>query len=61
MFTHLGDLIKFSKQFIEHDDELFGRTVTGQLCEANDVGIQNTVRKKLYILDSLTHTTMTVN
>lgn len=46
MMTHLGNLVKLAKQFIEHDDQLFGRTVTGQSGEANNVSIENTERKK---------------
>lgn len=54
MMTHLGNLVKLAKQFIEHNDKLFGRTVTGQSGEADNVSIKNTERNKKYN-ESLTH------
>lgn len=54
MLTHLGNLVKLAKQFIEHNNQLFGRTVTGQSSEANNVSIENTERQKLHN-ESLTH------
>lgn len=43
--TDLGNLVKLSKQFVEHDDELLGGTVAGQSSEAHNVGVENTERK----------------
>lgn len=40
--THLGNLVKLAKQFIEHNDQLLGRAVGGQTSEAHDVSIKNT-------------------
>lgn len=54
MLTHLGNLVKLAKQFIEHNNQLFGRTVTGQSSEANNVSVENTERQKLHN-ESLTH------
>lgn len=42
---YLGNVVKFSKKFVEHNNQLFGRACTRQLCEAHDVCIQDTTQE----------------
>lgn len=37
--AHLGNLVKLAKQFIQHDNQLLGGTVTRQSGEANNISI----------------------
>ena len=54
MTTHLGNLVKLAKQFVEHNDELFGRAVAGQSGEADNVSVENTERNREEKDESLT-------
>lgn len=41
---YLGDLIEFAKKLVQHVDKFARRAIAGQTGEANNIGIQNTVR-----------------
>lgn len=45
-FFYLGNVIKSSKELVEHSNQLFRRTGTSQLCESHNVCIQDATQRK---------------
>lgn len=46
IYFYLGDVIKSSKELIEHGNQLFGRTGACQLSESHNICIQDTTHTK---------------